>query len=58
MGGIFTNNKKVVDNWQAAEILFETFCARGLCIGVQAVLALYASFAAAGSKAIYFFEFF
>jgi actin-related protein 3 len=36
----------------AAEIMFETFNIPGLCIGMQAVLALYAAFAAAqkGSK--------
>lgn len=31
----------------AAEIMFETFNVPGLCIGVQAILALYAAFAAA-----------
>lgn len=31
----------------AAEIMFETFNVPGLCIGVQAVLSLYAAFAAA-----------
>lgn len=36
----------------AAEIMFETFNVPGLCIGVQAVLSLYAAFAVAekGSK--------
>lgn len=31
----------------AAEIMFETFNVPGLCIGVQAVLSLYAAFAIA-----------
>ena len=31
----------------AAEIMFETFNVPGLCIGIQAVLALHAAFAAA-----------
>ena len=31
----------------AAEIMFETFNVPRLCIGIQAVLALYAAFAAA-----------
>lgn len=37
----------------AAEIMFETFNVPGLCIGIQAVLALYAAFTAAekGPKA-------
>ena len=37
----------------AAEVMFETFNVPGLCISIQAVLALYAAFTAAekGSKA-------
>ena len=31
----------------AAEIMFETFNVPGLCIGIQAVLALYSAFTAA-----------
>lgn len=31
----------------AAEIMFETFNVPGLCIGIQAVLALYSAFSAA-----------
>ncbi len=40
----------------AAEIMFETFNVPGLCIGVQAVLSLYAAFAAAekGAKVLLF----
>lgn len=40
----------------AAEIMFETFNVPGLCIGVQAVLSLYAAFAVAekGAKVLLF----
>lgn len=40
----------------AAEIMFETYNVPGLCIGVQAVLSLYAAFAVAekGAKVLLF----